>query len=107
MSNLVNHAQYELDKAGLFDADSDYEGATGKAVLELIEVFANQGHSGFSAEMVIGLFSQVARFKALTPLTDDPEEWIDRSEISGTPLWQNKRAPNMFSRDGGKTSYSL
>jgi hypothetical protein len=47
-------------------------------------------------------------FKTLSPLTDDPREWIDQSEVSGgEPLWQNRRDPSAFSKDGGKTWYFL
>lgn len=63
MSNLINHANEQLKKAGLYDKDSDYDGMLGEATLELITVFANQGHSGMSAEMTIQLFERLARFK--------------------------------------------
>lgn len=65
MSNLINHANAELKKAGLFDKDSDYDGELGKGVLELITVFAGQGHSGMSAEMAVQLFERLARFKEI------------------------------------------
>jgi len=64
---LVDHAHRELNKAGLFSQDSDYEGMIGRAVFELIKVFAKQGHSGFSASMTTELFSRLSRFEALTP----------------------------------------
>jgi len=45
MSNLVEHAKFELELAGYLDTEKDfYGGLTGKAVLELIECFSNQGH---------------------------------------------------------------
>lgn len=65
MSNLVTHAESELRRAGLFDADSDYDGAIGEAVMDLIRVFSAQGHSGASAEMVLAIFNKLARFEAL------------------------------------------
>ena len=40
---LIEHAKMELEMAGLFDKKGDfYEGATGKSVMELIEVFSKQ-----------------------------------------------------------------
>lgn len=63
MSNLVNHATEQLKKAGLFDKDSDYVGELGEGVLELITLFASQGHSGMSAELTIQLFERLARFE--------------------------------------------
>ena len=66
MSNLVNHAQEELTKAGLFDKDSDYNGMLGDAVLDLMQVFADQGHSGFSAQMTRELFYKLSNFEELS-----------------------------------------
>lgn len=65
MSNLVKHAEKELKKAGLFDKDSDYDGMLGEGVLELITTFANQGHSGFSAQMTRELFYKLSNFEEL------------------------------------------
>lgn len=104
---LVEYAKNELQIAGLFDKDSDYEGRLGEAVMELVEVFAKQGHSGFSAGQTINLFSTLAKFKPLTPITSNPDEWMDVSEMSGEPMWQSKRCPTFFSKDGGKTWYDL
>jgi len=65
LSNLVNHAQKELRRVGLFDKDSDYDGALGKSVLELITTFANQGHSGMSAGITRELFYKLSNFEEL------------------------------------------
>lgn len=97
--NLVPHARRELERAGLFREDSDYSGMLGDAVLDLVRVFAAQGHSGFSAHMAIDLFRRVASYDVLTPLTSDPSEW---NEV-GTDVWQNRRKSSCFSSDGGKT----
>ena len=107
MSNLVDHARYELDLAGLGDDDADYGGALATAVMELIQMFADQGHSGASAAITIDLFAKLARFEPLTPITADAAEWADVSDISGTPLWQNRRRSTSFSRDGGVTWYDI
>jgi hypothetical protein len=53
--SLVEHAEDELRRAGLFDKDSDYDGILGQAALEVVRVFANQGRSGASAANVIKL----------------------------------------------------
>jgi hypothetical protein len=65
MNNLVAHANSELSKVGLFDKDSDYDGELGKGVFHLIQVFADQRHSGMSAEMTVELFTKLARFETL------------------------------------------
>ena len=105
MSNLIDHARTELTKAGLLDKDSDYGGMLGGAALELVEKFASQGHSGFSAMATIDLASRLMRYEPLTPLTDDPAEWMHVSDdAAGRPdLWQSRRDSAAFSRDGGKT----
>jgi hypothetical protein len=104
MSNIVDYAKSELDAAGFFDEESDYNGMLGEAVVELIEKFDNQDHSGFSAHATIELFSRLARYKPLTPLTGDSEEWVEVSD----GLFQNKRAGNVFAEDeNGKNAYDI
>ena len=93
--SLVEHAQKELELAGLFDEDSDYNGELGKAALEIVEVFAKQGHSGASAYLTLSIVEKLCRWENLTPLTDDPSEW---NEV-GENIWQNKRNPAIFSND--------
>lgn len=105
--SLVQHAQRELELAGLFDKDSDYNGMLGKAVMDLVKVFAKQGHSGFSAHQTLLIFLKVSNRENLTPITSDPNDWHDVSEISGFPLWQSKRNSRLFSKDGGETWYSI
>lgn len=98
-SNLVRHARYELTRAGLLDRESDYDGMLGAAVLELIETFSAQGHSGASAAAVAELLVPLARFEPISDLTDDPDEWFEVTD----GLWQSRRMSDAFSRDGGRT----
>lgn len=105
--SLQDYAHDELTRAELFDADSDYNGMIGTSVMELINVFARQGHSGFSADMVASIFAKLAAYEPLTPLTFDADEWIDRSEMSGTPMWQNTRQSTIFSEVPGVSWYNL
>ena len=109
---MVEHAERELGLAGMYDYKvdgdemlGDYNKMVADAVMELIEIFAKQGHSGFSAGMARELFNELANYKALTPLTDDPDEWNDVSDIGGIDylMWQNKRDSMNFSKDGGET----
>ena len=98
--NVARYAWDELVRVGAFTADTDfYGGMTGRAIMELIETFAAQGHSGASAPTVIAAFAKLASFEPLGLLTDDPDEWHEVSD----GLWQSCRKPDAFSRDGGRT----
>lgn len=89
---LESHAEYELRMAGWFDKDSSYGGLMGPAIMRLVKVFANEGHSGYSAPLAIDLFSQVARFEPLLPLSGEEGEWNQVAE----DCWQNKRCSHVF-----------
>ena len=113
-SNLTNHAMRELSLAGMLKKDDDsfdkYNDLVASAVIKLIELFASQGHSGFSASMVRELFNKLSSYKTLTPITSDPSEWEDVSHYSNdqpNTMWQNKRDPSCFSYDCGKTWKSV
>ena len=99
---LINHAKRELEEQNLFSKDC-YDGMIGKAVMELIEVFSKQDHSGFSAGMTRDLFMQLANFKTLSPMSNNPEHW---NEV-GPDVWQSNRQASIFSTDGGKTYYDI
>ncbi len=111
MSNLEIHAERELRAAGLFDADSDYNGAIGEAVMKLIRTFSQEGHSGGSASITLAAFDRVVRFKTLTPITSNPNEWMQVSPSylppDGPTVWQSLRQSSLFSNDGGKTYYDI
>ncbi len=105
---LVEHAERELKLAGLFDKDSDYGGMLGESTMKLIKCFAEEGHSGMSASIQVDLFRRLASYKNLTPITDNPEEWMYvADERVDKPIYQNKRSSDLFSNDGGKTYYSV
>lgn len=72
---LIEHAKKELELAGMFDKDSDYNGGIGKAVMELVEVFSKQGHSGMSAKRTLQIFNRVADYGILKPITFEEEQW--------------------------------
>lgn len=96
MGNLIEHAKAELEMAGLFDKEKDfYGGMTGNAVLELIEVFEKQGHSGMSAPMVVSIFKDLANYKPINPITGADNEWFEFTDGQ----YQNKRCSSIF-KDG-------
>jgi len=98
---LESFAELELRKVGLYDEDSDYGGMLAEAVIELVRAFAAQGHSGFSAAQTIKIFSKVADYEPLGPLTGDDDEWNEISERRGGKCWQNKRCSHVFKDETG------
>ena len=102
MSNLVDHARRELELIG-------EEPETVAGYLNVIQAFADMGHSGGSASVAIPVIHELLQFKNLRPLTNDPVEWFHHGEAdAGRPdLWQNVRNSEAFSNDGGKTFYLL
>ena len=103
-SNLEIHAIRELELAGMFDKDADYNGALAKQIVKIVRLFSSQEHSGGSAQITISILEKLLRFKTLTPLTSEKDEWI-KIENSKDKLWQSKRNPKFFSINGGKTWY--
>jgi hypothetical protein len=71
--------------------------------MSLIDLFASQRHSGYSASWAIDLFAKLANYENITPLTSDPEEWM----LVDDDMWQNLRNSECFSTDGGVTYYKL
>jgi hypothetical protein len=106
-SNLIAYAKSELQRAGMFDNDSDYGGMLGDAALDIVKVFSRQGHSGYSAAMTTAIVEKLMRFEPLTPLTYAEDEWNDVGDLSSTTLWQNKRKSTVFSEDHGLTYYDI
>ena len=104
---LIEHAKMELKMVGAFDKESNYGGEIGQAVMELIEVFANQGHSGNSAGIVRTIFNKLANYQPLMDITGKDEEWSDVRDFGDGKSWyQNKRCSALF-KDGidGKPYY--
>jgi hypothetical protein len=92
--SLLEHAKYELSLIGNGD---DFD----KHVLDMIEIFANHGHSGFSAGYTISLLNSLLQFKPLKPLTGFEDEWIDLQD--GT--FQNRRYSAVFKNSLGEARW--
>lgn len=99
MSRLVDHARRELIRCGQWDEDPAYS----QSLLAAIAAFCTFGHSGGSQGMAVAQLTALLAGETLTPLTNDPDEWEDRSAISGVPMWQNNRNSAAISYDHGLT----
>lgn len=97
--SLVDHARRELELCGQTAEDPGYAAS----IVAAVAAFASYGHSGGSAMVGVEQLYRLLRYEPLSPLTSDPDEWIDQSASCGVPLWQNKRDPRAMSYDGGQT----
>ena len=100
--SLLTHAVSELDRLGLKEGD-DIDGMMRKHILHMVNEFADEGHSGFSASYAISCLKRLLEFKPLTPLTGEDSEWNNVSEYGhdGTVLYQNKRFSSVFKDENG------
>lgn len=98
-SNLVDHARRELELIG-------EEPETIEGYLNVVQAFANMGHSGGSASVAIPVINRLLKFLNLKPLTNNPNEW-QQVEMGDEPCWQSRRRSEAFSYDHGKTYYLL
>ena len=94
MSNLINHAKRELELLG---ASDDMQEEMNKDILQIVQDFSSQDHSGFSAQYAIRALERLLAFLPLTPLTGEPDEW---NEV-GHGVWQNKRCSRVFKDEDG------
>lgn len=96
MSNLHNHAMAEFRAAGWTDADGKFNDEMQedicKHILKLLDVFADEGHSGSSAPYAVNLFKKLAMFEPIVPLTGEDWEWHEPSP----GVFQNKRCSRVF-----------
>ena len=108
MSNLVDHAKRELD---ILASKGGHDEELNRIIVECIEKFSEYGHSGGSASWAIPVLNELLQFKNLTPLTDNPDEWMQVGTggllYRGYDVWQNRRNSEAFSHDGGDTYYLL
>ena len=100
MSNLIFHAKNELDAIGMGEDSSEINLSMRNHLLNMVTEFSKEGHSGFSASYAISLLSKLLNFEQLCPLTGDDSEWVEVAEVSGYPLYQNKREGRVFKEQG-------
>ena len=117
---LYEYAVDELKHLRKDNEPDEMQDEIEKAILEVVKVFSEQGHSGFSASYCISILHRLLQYKNITPLTGEDDEW----EEVGEGVYQNKRRSSVFkqadrfngqaydiegkifSDDGGKTWYT-
>ncbi len=100
MNKLIEHANKEFQIAGWMDDNGNFDDEMQemmcKHVLRLLEVFSDEEHSGSTAPYAVDLFSKLAMFEIITPLTGEDDEW---QEVA-TGTYQNKRCSHVFKENG-------
>jgi len=94
--SLISHAREELTR---IKEDPDMI----EGYLDIIQSFADLRLSGSQAEHMIPILFKLLNFQPLSPLTNDPAEWT----LVTDDLWQSKRNPEAFSKNGGGSYYIL
>jgi hypothetical protein len=105
MSNIHKHALMEFRAAGWTDENGKFNDGMQEAicdhVLKLLDVFADEGHSGTTAPYTVNLFKQLAMFEPIVPLTGEDWEWTE----VGDGMFQNKRCGHVFKEGKGGQAY--
>ena len=105
MNKYRNHAMEEFRAAGWIDDagkyNDDMQEEICKHVLKLLDVFSTEGHTGSTAPYAIGLFSRLAKFEPIAPLTGEDSEWI-KHDYGSSVTYQNKRASHVFKDEDGQ-----
>ena len=98
--SLIDHAKRELALVGYNvnpdPTSEDVNDWAVLAILELIETFAKQRHSNFSAEYVLDIFSKLAHRESLSPLTGEDDEWCEIYQDEKEVSYQNIRDARLF-----------
>ena len=96
MNNFEKHARAEFCANGWMDENGNFKDEMQALicanVLDLLNVFDKQGHSGSSAPYAISMFNRLVDFKCIGPLTGEDSEWYD----TGHDVYQNRRCSSVF-----------
>lgn len=98
-SNVYAHALLEFE---CVYSDDEMQVAILQCVMELLEKFYDQGHSGMSSSYALKLFTKLADFEPLGPITGADSEWAHLG-YDDNMLYQNKRCSHVFK--GSKGAY--
>ena len=97
---MLEFAKWQLNK--LLEKCKDEDSKTmqkmmNNDVLELLKVFSEQGHSGFSVPIATKLFYRLANHKLITEVEDNPDDWNENG--------QHKFISSIFKRNDGTCYY--
>ncbi|MCL4419547.1 hypothetical protein M1146_05620 [Patescibacteria group bacterium] len=103
MTNIETYAIDELTRIGMYGSGDEMNDAMCEHILKMVNVFAEEGHSGFSANYAISILQKLLRFEPLSPLTGEDDEW---NEV-GDGHYQNKRFSRVFKEGKDGQAYDM
>lgn len=94
---MIEHAKRELDlilkQCDPNDKEEiEMQKVINQNILDIVEMFANQEHSGFTANYTINILNKLLRQSFITPLTGEDDEWIEVTD----GVYQNRREGKIF-----------
>jgi len=93
------HAMGEFKAMGWLDEPvDDMQQLMMDQLLQMGELFASFGHSGYSASYAISCLTPLLKFEPLGPLTGEDWEWnlINDEMTGGVTTYQNNRCSHVF-----------
>lgn len=87
--SIQEQAKAELDRINFGKEDTE-------VMLDILKRFFNQWDSGGAVWSVAPILQRLISGQPLSPITGADDEWMDRSDTAGKPMWQNMRAPSVF-----------
>lgn len=102
-NELRRAAMKAVDEYGMHDKDQEkiYSNA-----LDLIGAFSDQGQTGESAAIIFNILNRIIRFKPISPLTGEDDEWIEIKHTSELKLYQNARCASVFKMIGSNLIFT-
>ncbi|MGR3177270.1 MAG: hypothetical protein ACUZ8E_04370 [Candidatus Anammoxibacter sp.] len=97
--NSVQKAKTEMDY--VWASGDEMQEAIKSCILDILAVFANEGHSGSSAGYTIPYITTLLKQEPISPLTGEDWEWHDISEHCGEVTYQNNRMSHVFKNNNG------
>jgi hypothetical protein len=108
MTTIKTYAINELTRIGMYNSGEEMNDEMCQHILKIVDVFDEEGHSGFSAEYAIGILQKLLRWEPLSPLTGDDDEWKNlENEGFQDKGFQNKRCSRVFKDEKGGQAYDI
>jgi hypothetical protein len=106
MTNIETYAIDELTRIGMYGSGDEMNDAMCEHILKMVNVFAEEGHSGFSANYAINILQKLLRFEPLSPLTGEDDEW-KLCKYNDRETYQNKRFSRVFKEGKDGQAYDM